>query len=96
MASFVARPTKELDGWLKENLPKVPHLEPCWKAALTKLEADPGAGKPLQTGSPVLGVQFPSDKDIKSHPAYGMFPVLLIAYTVDGNAVTVMHAKVRS
>lgn len=96
MSRHVARPTPELDKWLKEMAATIPNFEACWRAALTKLEREPDAGTPL--GDPergFRGVLFPSDKDVAGNSALRMFPQLLIAYRVDTARIEVFEVKAK-
>lgn len=93
--SYVARADDRLSEWLKRQSPSVPNLDACWRAALTKLEQNPDVGTAL-AGGELRGVQFPAPADIEKNKALGMFPRLLIAYSVAGSAITVHEVKIKT
>jgi len=95
MASYTARPTEELDGWLKASFGRVPGLEAAWRVAVAKIEGNPNIGTPLGQEGRFLGFKFPSDSDRAEDPQFKMLPQLIVAYRLKGDDLIVVEVKIR-
>lgn len=96
MQTYTARPTDDLRAWLHGSCTRIPGLEQAWKAALSRLEANPHLGTPLGPDGRFLGLKFPSDADRKENSAFKMLPQIIVAYRINGTDLAVVEVKLRA